>query len=224
MSCLAIMRGLSDEINNAPIVNGQVFIETDQLGTQDPSKYNKLFIDNNDERFKLGINDWDNIINKPFESVGDTLSTANGKLSIHTEWDRLSNKPFNTIGNGLNVDDDKKLNTDIKSFECSWHTGTFDNYTYGNQYIKINGVETSIHGNKYIEESKVLSMTDDTMYIFDCTPLGGIADDDNVDIYVSIWNCYPKKVRIKNNKCKVTFPPCSTPNTTLICRVYIKEV
>lgn len=224
MSCLAIMRGLSDEINNAPIVNGQVFIETDQLGTQDPSKYNKLYIDNENQRFKLGISDWDNIINKPFESVGDTLSTTNGKLSIHTEWDTLSNKPFNTIGNGLNVDEDGNLNTDIQDFGCAWHTGTFDTYNYGWQYVKINNVEIKIHGNKYIEESKVLSMTDDTMYIFDCTPLGGIADDDNVDIYVSIWNCYPKKVRIKNNKCKVTFPPCSTPNTTLICRVYIKEV
>ena len=94
MSCLAVMRGSKAEISNAPVVDGQLFIEIDQVRTQNLSSYNGMYIDNENQRFKLGINDWDGILNKPFESVGDTLATAEDKLSIHTEWDRLTNKPF----------------------------------------------------------------------------------------------------------------------------------
>lgn len=230
MSCLAIMRGLGDEINNTPIVNGQFFIETDQLGTQDPSKYNKIHIDSENERIKLGISNWDGIIDKPFESVGDTLSTAEGKLSIHTEWDRIADKPFETLGNGINVNSNKELNTDIWDFEYgqySW-SSTWDYSNYGWEYIKINNNETIINGTKYIELEKVLSIDSNNIFVFKTDyyleSFGGISSNADIKVYSSIWNYYPKKVIVKKNKCKVIFPPYSVPNTTLKCRIYIKEV
>ena len=57
------------------------------------------------------------------------------------------------------------------------------------------------------------------------TRLLALYKDTEVEIYVSIWNYYPKSVRIKRNKtCVITFPSFYYPYTYLTCRVYLKEV
>lgn len=220
MSSLAIMRGSRNEISNAPIVDGQIFIETDQIGTE----YNNIYMDNNNNRIKLGINNWNDVDNKLFESVGNTLSTANNTLSINTEWNNISNKPFETIGVGLNVDEKyghTRLNADITEF----YYGFNKLEDFGYQCININDTLEYIHGGLYIEQEKELSTTDDNIFIFNSFDEFQFNKDTEVEIYVSIWNYYPKSVRIKRNKtCVITFPSFYYPYTYLTCRVYLKEV
>lgn len=216
MSSLAIMRGSRNEINNAPIVDGQIFMETDQTGVE----YNKIYIDNDTERLNLGIDNWNNIINKPFETVGDTLSTAENKLSIHTEWDRITNKPFEIIGDGINISNNK-LNTNVQNFICDWERDT--DYAY--QYLNINDITSYIYGSQYIEQEKELSTTDDNVFIFNSFDDFQFNKNTEVEIYSSIWNYFPKSIRIKRNKtCVVTFPPYPSSHVSLTCRVYLKEV
>lgn len=227
MSSLAIMRGSIEEIENAPIVNGQLFIETDLPRLQPPSRYNKVYIDNGNTRVKVGITDWEGIINKPFESVGDTLATAEDKLSIHTEWDRINNKPFEEIDSGLNIDTNKKLNADLVQLDC----GRYDDEIfvldckYGYQYIEVNNAEGTISGSEYIERTITLDTEENNVIVFDGNEIGTIIDETKgVEIYSSIWNFYPKRVKIRDNICTITFPKYSTPNTEFTCRIYIKEV
>ena len=44
MGCFAIMRGSRAIINDTPIVDGQFFMETDQLDSSDLTKYNKIIL------------------------------------------------------------------------------------------------------------------------------------------------------------------------------------
>lgn len=210
MSSLAIMRGSRNEINNAPIVNGQIFIETDQVGTE----YNKIYIDNNNERFVLGINNWDDIINKPFETIGDTLSTTNGKLSIKTDWSDITSKPFESLGYGVSVDDNGYLKTNINFVECGWNIDSQNESA--SQYIVINDNTTLIHGSKYKEKNMFFVDNEDNICLFEGEE---ISEDSFITIYSSVWNLYPKKIIIKNNKCKIIFPPY---DGWITCRIYIK--
>lgn len=227
MSCLAVMRGSKTEISNAPVVDGQLFIEIDQVGTQNLSGYNGMYIDNENQRFKLGINDWSGILNKPFESVGDTLATAEDKLSIHTEWDRLTNKPLEEIGYGFNIDENKILNMNIEDLNY----GQYENeialvgYTYGWEYIEVNNVEHIINNQQYAEQTVTLDTDEDNIIIFYGDELDMILSSRaGIEVYSSIWNFYPKKIEVKNNICTITFPKYNVPNTDLTCRIYIKEV
>lgn len=210
MSSLAIMRGSRNEINNAPIVNGQIFIETDQVGTE----YNKIYIDNNNERTVLGIDNWNDIINKPFETVGDSLSITNGTLSIKTDWSELTDKPFEEIGYGVSVDDDGNLVTNINFIECGWNIDSLNESA--SQYITVNNNSTLIHGSIYIEKSLFFTDSENNICVFESED---IDENSFIEVYTSVWNFYPKKIIIKNNKCKIIFPPY---DGIITCRIYIK--
>jgi hypothetical protein len=96
MGCFAIMRGLKAEIDDAPIVDGQLFVETDQFDISDLSKYNRMYMDNSTARVELGISAW-SALSKPFETIDtDTLNVdENNVLSAKNQsWDNLVDKPL----------------------------------------------------------------------------------------------------------------------------------
>lgn len=234
MSSLAVMRGSSGEISDAPIVNGQLFIETDQLGTQDLTKYNRMYLDNNNQRYKIGLNQWESLINKPFETVGDTLSTAEDKLGLPTEWGQITNKPFETVGEGFRIVAygqqrylDAKV-TDFDSDKENYYTTPNYDTTCGWQYLRIN-YNKSILRDKYIDKKITLSTTEDNVIVFEGAEVSGeeisINKNSIIEVYSSIWGFLPKKIKPKNNNtCTVVFPKYDVANTSFTCRIYIKEV
>ena len=213
MSSLALMHSTRTEINNAPIVNGQIFIETDQIGTN----YNKIYLDNNRNRIELGVSEWDSIINKPFETLGESFESDNGQLNAGIAWINITNKPFNDLGNGINVSIDKKLNTDIYSLECDWYGNTSTSQGK-EQAVNINGTKKSIHGSFHMEKEMTLSTIYDNIYTFHNSK---IENNSQIEVYTSICGMNPRSVTVTNNKCVITFPKYGISNTQMKCRIYI---
>lgn len=243
MSCFAIMRGLRDEIDNTPIVDGQFFIETDIISSSDD--YNKIHIDDGDVRRELGINswfglskpfesidnttlsvtsnaltinnqEWDWLVNKPFETIGSTLFVENGVLKFGYQWNAITDRPFYTVGYGLNVDSNGNLNADVVSVNVS-QIGTASSTNTSYQSLTVNNVNNEIVGTKYMEYTQALSTTNNTVYTFNNAD---IHSNSMIEVYSSIWGIAPKAISVSNGTCTVTFPKYDT-NTNLTCRIYI---
>lgn len=64
-----------------------------------------------------GASSWDNLADKPFESIGDGLSVdTDGVLSADggaSAWDDVTGKPFKTVGENLSVDSDGVLSAPL---------------------------------------------------------------------------------------------------------------
>ena len=243
MSCFAIMRGQRQVIENAPIVDGQFFIETDTVLLA--NDYNKIYIDDKDVRRELGISswfgfskpfesidnitlkvksnaltmsdqEWDWIENKPFERIGSTLFVENGVLKFGYQWNTIRNRPFYTVGYGLNVDSNGNLNADVISVNVS-QVGTASSTNTSYQSLTVNNINNEIAGTKYMEYTQALSTTNDTVYTFNNADIYG---NSMIEVYSSIWGVAPKNISVSNGTCTVTFPKYDT-NTNLTCRIYI---
>ena len=93
------IRGTSTQINNTPITDGQILFETNN-----PNGRNHIYIDVDSERIAMGISEWGQVLNKPFETIGYGLSVVDDVLSAdYQEWSQILHKPFNSIGSGLTV-------------------------------------------------------------------------------------------------------------------------
>ena len=251
MSCFAIMKASRDEINHTPIVDGQLLIETDHHNPLDLSRYNKIYMDNNinDEmvRKELGITSWlglstpfktidtdsltvnsdaltvknkrwNQISNKPFETIGSTLYVKNGALTFAYNWNEITNRPFYTVGYGLNVDSNGNLNADTPSVIVE-RVGIASSTEVSYQSLKVGNMNYWFLNSTYMEYSQALSITNDTVFTFNNS---NINSDSFIEVYTSIWGVNPKNISVTNNSCVVTFPSYDT-NTTLTCRIYIRE-
>lgn len=249
MGSFAIMRGSKAEINDTPIVDGQLFIDIDQsnINVLDSTRYSDIYIDNNTNRIKLGITEWDNlvkpfnfldnetfdvdslgvlsvkgikwtdIINKPFESMGEHLKVVNNKLELDIKWNEVTNKPFYTVGEGLNVDSNGNLNSDVFSVNVS-QIGTASASDVSYQSLVVNNINSEIKETKYMEYTQPLNTTGNTIYTFNNS---NINTDSIVEVYTSIWGVNPIEINVTNNTCIITFPEYNTANTDLTCRIYI---
>lgn len=243
MSCFAIMRSQRQVIENAPVVDGQIFIETsNELAIDD---YNKIYMDVDDVRREIGISswfglskpfelidedtlsiesnaltinnqEWSWLIDKPFETVGSTLSIEDGVLKFGYQWRTVTDKPFYTVGYGLNVDSNGNLNANVTSVNVS-QIGTASSTNTSYQSVTINNINNEITGTKYMEYTQALSTTNDTVYTFSNAD---IHSDSMIEVYSSIWGVAPKNIRVASGTCTVTFPKYDT-NTNLTCRIYI---
>lgn len=98
-----------DDLNNTPILDGQLLFVTNQDDGKNP-----IYLDIGSSRKSLGLYDWSIITNKPFNSIGNGLAVdENGTLYTSVGWTEVSNKPFNTIGNGLDVNSSNELVADV---------------------------------------------------------------------------------------------------------------
>lgn len=58
----------------------------------------------NGTRVPIGISDWEQVTDKPFETIGNNLTVVNNVLSADDQtWNQILNKPFSSIGSGLTV-------------------------------------------------------------------------------------------------------------------------
>lgn len=247
MSCFAFMRGSKNELLDTPFVDGQFFMITDQYDGVDLSKYNGIYMDSVTRRKELGINawqglsapfkridnnnlivvngvltyqqNWNSIINKPFETIGTNLFVKNGQLRLAILWDNIENKPFYTVGAGLNVDEYGNLNADVISASLR-QVGTASSSTFSYQYLLVNTTDVGIEGSKYMEYTQTLSTTQDTQYTFNNID---IDDDSVIEVYTSVWGINPSNIEITSNRCVVTFPKVNASNTDLKCRIYIRK-
>lgn len=249
MGCFSVMKASRDEINHTPIVDGQLFIETDQYDGLDLSKYNKIYMDNNinDDivRKELGITSWlglstpfktldtdsltvesnvlkaknkrwNQILDKPFETIGSTLSVKNGALTFAYKWNEITNKPFYTIGYGLNVDSNGRLNADVPSVIAE-RIGSASDVETSFQPLQIGNLFYWFVDSVYMEYSQTLSTTNDTVFTFTSNTINA---DSFIEVYTSIWGVNPKNISVTNNNCVVTFPSHDT-SVNLKCRIYI---
>lgn len=106
MTQFSPIRGTSTQINNTPVVDGQLLFEVSNLSGQNHI-YIDIKTDYDDEiRVPLGISEWSQVQHKPFETIGSGLSVNNNVLSADDQtWNQIGNKPFETIGSGLTVVD-----------------------------------------------------------------------------------------------------------------------
>ena len=104
MASFTTVWGTRTEINNTPVVDGQLLFETNQ-----DRAYTKLYNDTH-IRKEIGSYDWSVLINKPFESTGAGLVVNNGVISTGgLNWSEVINKPFNTLSNSFVVNIDNEL-------------------------------------------------------------------------------------------------------------------
>ena len=216
------IRGNRTEINNTPIVDGQLLFEIDSDGQ------NHIYMDNGTVRIPVGLNNWSQIVDKPFSSIGVGLNVINGVLSLssplNVSWSDVKEKLFDDIGNGLFVSQGE-LKANIKDASFGLRAGTASAIFAKYQQIMItdtNGYSVEqINGTKYMEYSQTLNTNSDTVYTF--TSSDDITLNGAIDVFTSIYGFKPKSVVASNGVCTVTFPPYDTANTTMTCRIYIKD-
>lgn len=161
--------------------------------------------------------EWDEIVDKPFERIGSTLSVENGTLTFAYKWNQIEDRPFYTIGYGLNVDSNGNLNANVSSVEVV-QVGTASNTTVSYQSLKINNVNNCLDDSMYMEDTQTLSTSNDTTFTF---TNNAITPDSLIETYTSIWGVVPKNVDVSQNGiCTVTFASYNTA-TSLTCRIYI---
>lgn len=214
------VKGTTSQINNTPILDGQILFETDN-----PAGQNHIYIDVETNRISVGIYDWNQIENKPFTSVGAGLNVTNGVLNLDSpiviDWDDITLRPFTSLGDGVFARNGA-LTTWVQDAGCEW-TGTasasgtrFQQITY-----TINGddYEVEVSGSKYMQYSQTLSTSVDTVYTFTSNE---ITTDSIIDIYTSIFDFRPTSVVVSSGSCVITFPPYGHADTSMICRIGIK--
>ena len=108
MGSFAFIQGLQTEVDDTPIVDGQLFIKTDLY---------KMYNDQNSSRKLIGIFDWSKLVSSPFKTIGHGLSVNSNRELIRNNivWNDVQNKPFKTIGARLNVSNNK-LNAKIQDW------------------------------------------------------------------------------------------------------------
>lgn len=244
------IRGTTTQINNTPVVDGQILFETNNSNGQ-----NHIYVDVDNDRIPVGISDWSQVVNKPFETIGSNLAVVNNVLSATSQsWNQITNKPFNTIGSGLTVvdgaltanvptptwnnvndkpfssigsgltvDSNNRLNADVRSVSVSMDgtIGTNNTYRYEKVTINMNGTIT----NTEIKGTKCMQYTqtlDTVGYTVYNFVSSEITTDSAIDVYSSMWDVSPVSVEIHSGVCNVWFAPYETANTDLTCRIYIK--
>lgn len=246
MGCFAIMRCPSYVKYDAPIVDGQFFIDSDSYPIDDEnSDFNRMYIDNDNVRKEVGISswegvlskpfetvdeetlyadtslsvnlqEWDRVINKPFETIGTGLYVNNHRLCLDYRWSKVTNRPFYTIGYGLNVDSNGYLNADVPSVVIE-QLGDASNIETSYQSLQVGNMCYWFVNSTYMEYSQTLSTTNDTVFTFSNSNINA---DSLIQVYTSIWGVNPKSISVTNNSCVITFPSHNT-SATLKCRIYI---
>lgn len=214
------IKGTTSQINNTPILDGQILFETDNGDGQ-----NHMYIDVDSYRLPVGIYDWSHIENKPFTSIGAGLSVTNGVLNldstISVDWDDVTLKPFNTIGNGLYVSSNA-LKAKIENVAFGWIGSASASSARWQQMVYVNEGATytnEIGGSKYMQYSQTLSTSANTVYTFTSDI---ITTDSIIDVYTSIFGATPIDISISTGSCTITFPPYANANTNMLCRIYFK--
>lgn len=176
------------------------------------------------QRVSLGIYDWSQILNKPFETIGNNLSVIDGVLDlsnpISATWTNIVNKPFSTIGNGLYVENNK-LNACVEIADLNTYgTASATQAHYQEFYILYNGTPyyTTLNGTTYLEYSQTLSTTNNTVYTFNNID---ITSNSAIDVFTSIWGVNPISINVTTGTCTVTFEP-HTESVNMTCRIYVK--
>lgn len=223
MTKILPIRGSNTEINNTPIVDGQLLFEINSSNGQ-----NHIYMDNGTVRIPIGLNDWSQIVDKPFSSIGVGLNVINGVLSLssplNVSWSDVKEKLFDDIGNGLFVSQGE-LKANIKDASFGLRAGTASAIFAKYQQIMItdeNGYSVEqINGTKYMEYSQTLNTNSNTVYTF--TSSDDITLNGAIDVFTSIYGFKPTNIVAANGVCTVTFPPYDTANTSMTCRIYIKD-
>lgn len=248
MTQFSPIRGTTSQINNTPIIDGQLLFEIKNSNGQ-----NHIYIDVDSERLPMGISEWSQVQNKPFETIGSGLSVTNNVLSADDQtwsqiqnkpferigsglsvvngvlnanvgtprWTEVDDKPFSSIGEGLNVDSSNRLNANVRNVEMSMQgTATATSSKYQQIDVNTNGtvVSTEIDGTRFMQYSQTLNTASTTVYTFTNS---AITNNSAVDVFTDIWGIDPTNVNISNGTCTVTFAPVETA-TSMICRIYIK--
>ena len=249
MTKFSPIRGTTTQINNTPIVDGQILFETNLNGQ------NHIYVDVDELRIPVGISEWSQILHKPFETLGDGLTVVNGVLSVDAQsweqilnkpftsigsgltvtngvlsanvstpsWNNIDDRPFTSIGDGLTVDSNNRLNADIRSVQLTMQgTGTASSSAYQRLRVNMEGtnVDSEINGSRYMEYSQNLSTSDNTVYTFSDS---SITNNSAVDVFTDIYGIDPINVNITSGVCRVTFaPPETVISTPMLCRIYIK--
>lgn len=230
MANILPIKGTTTDINNTPIVDGQLLFETNSTEGQ-----NHIYIDVENNRIPIGIYDWGQIENKPFNSIGTGLTVTNGVLNLSSpitvDWSDITDKPFNTIGDGLYVSSNElKANVEEVTFE--WEgSAAQDMVRYQELSYSGNGSTTTdeINGSKYMEYSQTLSTNSNTVYTF-TNDSGDITANSAISVYTSVFGIRPTNISITSTStsagtlwtCTVTFPPYDYANTDMLCRIYIR--
>ena len=190
------IRGTSAQIHATPIVDGQLLFETNSTEGQ-----NHIYIDVENNRIPIGIYDWGQIENKPFNSIGTGLTVSNGVLNLSSpitvDWSDITDKPFNTIGDGLYVSSNElKANVEEVTFE--WEgSAAQDMVRYQELSYSGNGSTTTdeINGSKYMEYSQTLSTNSNTVYTF-TNDSGDITANSAISVYTSVFGIRPTNISI----------------------------
>ena len=230
MANILPIKGTTTDINNTPIVDGQLLFETNSTEGQ-----NHIYIDVENNRIPIGIYDWGQIEDKPFNSIGTGLTVTNGVLNLSSpitvDWSDITDKPFNTIGDGLYVSSNElKANVEEVTFE--WEgSAAQDMVRYQELSYSGNGSTTTdeINGSKYMEYSQTLSTNSNTVYTF-TNDSGDITANSAISVYTSVFGIRPTNISITSTStsagtlwtCTVTFPPYDYANTDMLCRIYIR--
>lgn len=224
MANILPVKGTTTDINNTPIVDGQLLFETNSTEGQ-----NHIYIDVENNRIPIGVYDWSQIENKPFNSIGVGLVVTNGVLDLESpitvDWDDITNKIFDTIGDGLYVTSGV-LNANIEDVDFEWD-GTASASTVKYQKLSYISEGTSyvseIDGTKHMQYSQTLSTTNNNVYTFTSNE---ITSDSAISVDTSVFGIRPIDITIavsgSTGTCTVTFPPYDYANTDMICRIYIR--
>ena len=240
------IRGTSAQIYATPIVDGQLLFEI-----SNPNGQNHVYIDVDDDRFIVGLSDWIQLENKPFETIGRGLSVdSSGILSADFQsWNDITAKPFERIGSGLSVVDGT-LNANVviprwseienKPFSSigSGLTVNSNNVLSANvrsvncmwrNVSDVNWQEISIDMNGTTVDSEVCG----SKYMEDTQTLSTtentvysfnsyhIQSSSAVDVFTDVWGIEPINVNISQGECTVTFAPQDS-EISMLCRIYIK--
>ena len=226
MANILPIKGTTTDINNTPIVDGQLLFETNSTEGQ-----NHIYIDVENNRIPIGIYDWGQIENKPFNSIGTGLIVSNGVLNLSSpitvDWSDITDKPFNTIGDGLYVSSNE-LKAKIENVVLGWIGSASSNTLRWQQTVYVNegaNYVVEINGSKYMQYSQTLNTNANTVYTF-TTDTENITANSAIGVYTSVFGIRPTDITVtisgSTATCTVTFPPYDYANTDMLCRIYIR--
>lgn len=248
MGCFAIMRGLKAEIDDAPIVDGQLFVETDQFDISDLSKYNRMYMDNSTARVELGISAW-SALSKPFETIDtDTLDVdENNVLSAKNQsWNNLVNKPFETISNNsvlyvkdgelrANFEWNNITNRPFYTIGEGLNVNSSGNLNADVFSVSVSQIGTASRTTTSYQSFSINNVNNEikgTKYMEYERTLNTSSDttfrfessditvNSIIEVYSSIWGVAPRSIYVDNGVCRVIFPQ-HTSAVNLTCRIYI---
>lgn len=236
----------TDIYYHTPIVDGQFLFETDL-----PEGYNRIYMDVGSQRVPVGVFDWIQILDTPFQQIGRNLDVEEGLLIANDQtWSQITNKPFESIGEGLFVSISGYLNTNVdnprwsdvynKPFSSIGSGLTVDSNDVLSANVRsvncmwrnvsdVNWQEISINMNGTTVDSEVCG----SKYMEDTQTLSTtentiysfnsyhIQSSSAVDVFTDVWGIEPINVNISQGECTVTFAPQDS-EISMLCRIYIK--